>query len=226
LSNELPRDPDNRSGKPAGLVRWLAVGLAATIASAAPASTQRTDSLPIGARVRVHFLHPPPAAFDGVLVATDSFSLTLTTSDGSPRVAPFDEVARLEQYVGQLSGGMGFKRGARTGMMVGIGTTAFLVVYGFMCGEACLIRTPAGAAAVAFRSLGLLRRWVGLSGRSDASFGSLFRTRDVRNSCSVPESGQVVVGDTNFKGSEPLVSDHQGHPRRGGDASRTEGSTA
>ena len=129
-------------------MKWLSLGVAVGIAAAAPASAQRADSSPIGARVRVHFLHPPPATYDGVLVAADSFSLTLKTSDGSPKIAPLDEIARLEQYVGQLSGGMGFSRGARTGMFVGIGTTAFLVVYGIMCGEACLVSTPAGAAAV------------------------------------------------------------------------------
>ena len=134
--------------RPTGLVRWLAFGLAATVAFATSVAAQRADSLPIGARVRVQFRHPPPASYDGTLVAVDSLSLTLTASNGMPQVAPFDEITRLEQYVGPISGGMGFSRGARTGMWVGIGTTAFLVVYGFMCGEACLVRTPEGAAAV------------------------------------------------------------------------------
>jgi hypothetical protein len=132
-------------------VRWWPLGLAAAIASAAPASAQRADSLPIGARVRVHFRHPPPAAYDGVLVALDSFSLTLTTPDGSSQIAPLDEIARLEQYVGRLSRGMAFRRGARTGALIGLGTSAFLLVVAAMnpCEGECLMAPTAAAAVVA-----------------------------------------------------------------------------
>lgn len=151
---------------PAGVVGWLALGLAATIASAAPASAQRTDSLPIGARVRVHFLHPPPAGFDGVLVAVDSFSLTLTTSDGSPQVAPLDEIARLERYSGRLSGGTAFGRGARTGALIGLGTSAFLMVVASMnpCEGECLMPPKTAAALVSIPLIALTTAMGGIIG--------------------------------------------------------------
>ncbi len=151
---------------PPRLVKWLSLGAAVAIAAAAPASAQRIDSLPIGARVRVQFRHPPPSAYDGVLVAADSLSLTLRASDGSPQVAPFDEIARLEQYAGPISARMGFRRGARTGALIGLGTSAFLMVVASMnpCEGECLMSPTAAAAIVSIPLIGLTTAVGGIIG--------------------------------------------------------------
>lgn len=107
---------------------WFALAVAASIASAAPATAQRADSLRIGARVRIQPFHRPPPQVAGVVAAVDSVGLTLTDSHGSPQFVPHDEIVRLERYDGHISSFTGFRRGARRGLMIGLGASAFLTL--------------------------------------------------------------------------------------------------
>lgn len=107
---------------------WFALVAAAATISASPVSAQRADSLRIGARVRVQPIHRPPPQVAGEVVAVDSVGLTLKDSHGSPQFVPFDEINRLERYDGKISAFAGFRRGARRGLLIGLGASAFMAL--------------------------------------------------------------------------------------------------
>lgn len=140
--------------------RTLVPTLLALCAVATPVRAQRADSLPVGARVRVHRRSPPPTVV-GILVRADGTSLTLAIPEtGTEQVVPRREVARLERHVGRLAEGDAFRRGAQRGAFVGalvggVATyTALLVERRRPCQD-CMINAPMAVGAISVVFLGL-----------------------------------------------------------------------
>ena len=136
---------------PRRVIACLALALSAAVMSAVPASAQRADSLRIGAQVRVQPLLRPPPQVAGTVVAVDSVHLTLKDSHGSPQIVPLDEIVRLERYDGQISSFAGFRRGARRGFMIGLGTSAFIWAIAFIvpeCQGECVMSAKEEAALI------------------------------------------------------------------------------
>ncbi|HTK52254.1 MAG TPA: hypothetical protein VL308_10230 [Gemmatimonadaceae bacterium] len=130
----------------------LALVVATVMISATTALAQRADSLRIGARVRVQPIHRPPPQVAGEVVAVDSVGLTLKDSHGSPQFVPLDEINRLERYDGRISSFAGLRRGARRGLMIGLGASAVIWAIAVIntnpsCGGDCLL-SPKEEAAV------------------------------------------------------------------------------
>jgi hypothetical protein len=96
----------------------LLSSVVALLTVAAPVRAQRADALPVGVRVRVHRLNPPPVAI-GILLRSDSAGLTLAKRNGEQQMLSWSEVTRVDRHVGQRSAGEGFKRGAQRGALVG-----------------------------------------------------------------------------------------------------------
>ena len=89
---------------------------------------QQAESLPIGARVRVHPLTPPLVPVTGVLVRADSAGLVIAGRDDARlRSIPVREVSRLERHVFTRPKGSAFVRGAGRGALVGLALSAVLV---------------------------------------------------------------------------------------------------
>jgi hypothetical protein len=144
------------------LRQTLLSSLVALLGVAAPVRAQRADALPVGVRVRVHRVNPPPYAI-GILVRGDSSSLTLLTDGGQEQVLSLSEVDRLERHVGRRSAGAAFRRGAQRGALVGVIVggaatyAALLDEHRNPCGD-CFINAPMaiGALSVVFAGVSTL----------------------------------------------------------------------
>ena len=130
------------------------VAVLAVLAAPLTAAAQQTDRLPVGTRVRVHLLNPPPPVVTGVLVGSDSGGLTIAAPDGSRRrIIPTAEVARLERYVSARPAGVAFRRGAKRGALVGLGLSAVYLTAGLVAErrdpcQDCMFPVPIVAAVV------------------------------------------------------------------------------
>ena len=86
-----------------------------------------------------------------MVVDVDSVNLTLRDSDGPPQIVPLDEIVRPERYDGRISSFAGFRRGARRGFMIGLGTSAFVWAIAFIvpeCQGECVMTAKEEAALI------------------------------------------------------------------------------
>lgn len=131
------------------------LGFVASLTAACDVAAQRADSLPIGARVRVHRHDAPPRIVSGVLLGVDSTGLTLAAAHGAPpRTVAAADVARLERHAGRRPTAAAFGRGAARGALVGLALSAVLLGAALVdeqrnpCGD-CFINAPVAAGIVA-----------------------------------------------------------------------------
>jgi hypothetical protein len=104
------------------------IGLVASLTLAGDAAAQRADSLPVGARVRVHRQGVPQRVVSGLLLRSDSTGLTLAAANSAPPWSiAATEVVRLERHAGRRSAAGAFGRGAGRGALVGLALSAVLL---------------------------------------------------------------------------------------------------
>src|SRR5262245_57361152 len=110
---------------------------------------------------------PAPPQVAGVVVALDSVNLTLEDSDGSLQIVPLGEIVRLERYDGRVSSVGGFRRGARRGFMIGLGTSAFIWAIALIvpeCQGECAMTATEQAAVITVQLSGLTTAIGGIIG--------------------------------------------------------------
>jgi hypothetical protein len=122
-----------------------------------PLPAQRVDSLTIGAQVRVGQLTLDRRSVTGRFRSRDSLSFVISTSDSAAALTsiPMRDISGVEVMVGLRTPGQAFRRGARTGALLGLGLSAVLMtvsvvtdVRNFNCGE-CLSGTRLAAVVSA-----------------------------------------------------------------------------
>jgi len=118
-----------------------------------PTYAQPTVPLPVGGRVRITRVEPPPAVIIGRLTQVDTASLTVINGAGSIVIVPRAEIARIEHSEGHRTAGAAFLRGAGRGALIGAGATVVLLGVAYVADRRrpchdCWATAPVAAAAV------------------------------------------------------------------------------
>jgi hypothetical protein len=132
-----------------GHMKILGTTAAIVLGAAVLAGAGEPAILGIGSKVRVK-VHKEPAA-EGLVVATDPETLTLSLPSGATREIAWSKVKTMQVSGGRRSAGNGFLRGAGAGLasgaLVGV-MTGFVAGDDAACSE-CWFRLSAGEKATA-----------------------------------------------------------------------------
>lgn len=110
--------------RPSRMLVRVSAALALGVVAAGPLKAQRLDSLTVGARLRVTSLVPARPEY-GALVSADSVVLVFAPERGGAAVSThLVDLRRVEVSQGARPRSQAFRRGARIGLLVGVGLGA------------------------------------------------------------------------------------------------------